>query len=154
MKKSFNKFIQTSTVILISSIVVYGIVYLQQVCCSPIVDACIPASNRISGGYTSSNSWTTFPLQNRNNRLQSFLCSKNVPADFGAENTCCETDRCDSYNQVTYFSLSFIQEFYPLQKSVSSFNTGNGAQTAFEPFSLSTSLKVVPIFILTQSIIC
>jgi hypothetical protein len=154
MKESFNKIIQISTAILISCFVVYGIVYAQQVSCSTIIDGCIPASSRISCGYTSSNSWATSPLYNRNAQLRSNLCSKNIPADFGSGNTCCETDRCDSYNQATYLSLSFIQDFYPLQKNVSSFDVGNSAQTAFEPYSLSTSLKVVPIYILTQSIIC
>ena len=154
MKKTFNKIIPISTAILIFCIVVYGIVYAQQVCCSTIVDACIPASNRISDGYTISNSWTTPPLHNRNTQLRTNHCFKNIPADFGSGNTCCETDRCDNYNQASHFSLSFIQDFYPFQKNVSSFNAGNGAQTAFEPYSLSTSLKAVPIYIWTQSIIC
>ncbi len=154
MKKLINKIIQTSTAIVISCIVVYGIVYAQQVCCSTMVNACIPASNRISGDYASGKSWTNSPSHHRNNQLQSNLYSKNVLADFGAGNTCCETDRCDSYNQATYFSLSFIQNFYPFQKNVSSFDAGNGAQTTFEPFSLPASLKAVPIYIMTQSIIC
>lgn len=154
MKESFNKIIQISTAILISCIVAHGIAYAQQVCCSTIVDACIPASNRILGGYTSSNSWTTPPLHNRNIQPRSNLCSKNIPADFGSGNTCCETDRCDSYNQATYLSLSFIQDFYPLQKNVSSFDAGNGAQATFQPNNLSTPHKAVPIYILTQSIIC
>jgi hypothetical protein len=154
MKESFNKIIQISTAILISCIVAHGIAYAQQVCCSTIVDACIPASNRISGGYTSSNSLTTPPLHNHNIQLRSNLCSKNIPADFGSGNTCCETDRCDSYNQATYLSLSFTQDFYPLQKNVSSFDAGNGAQATFQPNNLSTPHKAVPIYILTQSIIC
>ena len=154
MKESFNNLIQISIAILISCIVVYGIVYAQQVCCSTIVDACIPASNRISGSYASSNSWTAPPSHNRNTGLRSNLCFKNKPADFGSENTCCETDRCDKFNQAIHFSLSFNQDFHPLQKSVSSFDAGNGAQTAFEPYSLSTPLKAVPIYILTQTIIC
>ena len=154
MKELINKIIQTSTAIVISCIVVYGIAYAQQVCCSTIVDAYIPISNRISGGCTSGNSWTTPPLHHRNIQLQSNHCSKKVLADFGSGKTCCDTDRCDSYKQATYFSLSFIQDFYPLQKKVNSFDAGDGAQTAFEPYSLSTSLKAVPIYIITQSIIC
>jgi hypothetical protein len=154
MKEFINKIIQTSTAILISCIVVCGIVYAQQVCCNTIVNTCIPASNRISGGYTSGNSWTTPPSHHRNIQLQSNLCSKNMLTDFGAGNTCCETDRCDRYNQTTYFSLSILQDFYPLQKYVSPFDAVNGAQTAFEPYSLSASLKAVPIYIMTQSIIC
>jgi hypothetical protein len=154
MKEFVNKIIQTSTGIVISCIVVYGIVYAQQVCCSTMVNGCIPAFDRISGGYTSGKSWTNSQSYDRNYQLQSNLCSKNVLADFGSGNACCETDRCDSYNQATYFSLSFIQDFYPLQKNVSSFDAGNGAQTTFEPYSLPTSLKAVPIYIMTQSIIC
>ena len=153
MKELINKCIQTITAILISSIVVYG-VYAQKVCCKTIIDACIPASDRISSGYTTGSHWTTFQSQRRNIQLQSNLCSKNILADFGAGNTCCQTDRCDSNNQATYFSLSFVQDFYPLLKNASSFDTGDGAQTAFEPDSLSTSLKALPIYLITQSIIC
>jgi len=153
MKGLFNKIIQTSTATLISWIVVYGIVYAQQVCCNTIVDACIPTSNRISVSYTIGNFCRTSPSHHRNNQLQSNLFSKNFLTDFGEGNTCCETNRCDSYNQATYFSLSFIQDLSPLQKTLSSFNVISGAQTNFEPKSLSF-LKAVPIYILTQSIIC
>jgi len=154
MKELINKIIQVSTAILISCVVVYGIVYAQLVCCTNMVNTCIPASNRILDGYTSDKSWTNFQSYDRNNQLRSNLCSKNVLADFGPGNTCCETDRCDSFNQATYFSLSFIQDFFPLLKDASSFDTSNGTQTTFEPFSLSTSLKAEPIYIMTQSIIC
>lgn len=143
MKELFNKFILTSTAILISCTVVYGIVYAQQVCCTSMVNTCIPASNRILSGYTSGKSWTTSPSYHR-----------NILAGFGAENTCCQTDRCDSYKQATYFSLSFIQDLFPLQKNVSFFDADIGAQTTLEPYSQPTSLKAVPIYITTQSIIC
>jgi hypothetical protein len=154
MRKIFNKYILTTTTILISGVVAYGIVYAQQVCCNTIVNTCIQASDRIPGGYTSGSSWTTSRSQHRNIQLQSNLCSKNIPGDFGAENTCCQTDRCDSNNQATYFSLSFVQGFYPLQKNASFFDPGYGAQTAFDPDSLSTFLKTLPVYLITQSIIC
>jgi len=154
MKELFNNIIQTTTTILISCIVVYGIVYAQRVCCSTIVVACIPTSNIISVSYTIGNFCETFLSHHRNNQLQSNLFSKNFLSDFGEGNTCCETNRCDSYNQAGYFSLSSIQNLYPFQKTLSSFNVISGAQTNFEPKSLSTSLKGVPIYILTQSIIC
>jgi len=112
MKKLFEKIIQCSTVILISWTVVYGIVYAQQACSSTIVDACIPTLSRISDSYAADSFCRTSPSHHRNNKLQSNLCSKNIPADFGEGNTCCETNRCDSNN------------------------------------------KAVPIYILTQSIIC
>ena len=154
MKILFNRIIQTSTAILISCIVVYGIVYAQQVCCSTTVDVCIQASNRISASYTIGNSYETSPSHYRSNQLQSNFCSKNFLPDFGEGNTCCETNRCNSYNHATYFSLSSIQNLYPLQKTLSSFNAISGTQTNFEPKSLSASRKAVPIYILTQSIIC
>jgi len=122
MKELFNNIIQTTTAILISCIVVYGIVYAQQICCSTIVDACIPTSNRISVSYTIGNSCETSPSHHRNNQLQSNLCSKNILSEFGEGNICCATNRCDSYNQAAYFSLSSIQNLYPLQKTLSSFN--------------------------------
>ena len=154
MKKLFYKFILTITAIVISCIVVYGIVSAQQVCCITMVNTCIPASNRILGGYTSNKSWTNSQSYDRNNQLRSNLCSKNVLADFGSGDTCCEADRCDSYKQTMYFSFSFIKDFYPLQKNAISFDADNGAQTAFEPFNIATSLKAESIYIMTQSIIC
>jgi hypothetical protein len=153
MGKKFTKITQSSTVILIFWIVVYGIVYAQQACCSTIVDACIPAFSKISDSYTVGSFRRTSPSHHRNNKLQSNLCSKNIPADFGEGNICCETNRCDSDNKTT-FSLSFIQDLYPLQKSLSAFNVISAEQTNFEPKSLSLSRKAVPIYILTQSIIC
>jgi hypothetical protein len=154
MKESFNKIIQIGAAILISCIVVYGIVYAQQGCCNTIIDACIPASGRISASYNIDNFCKISPSHYNNSRLQSNSNSSNIPADFGSGNTCCETDRCDRYNQAILLSFSFIQDFYPLQKNVSSFDAGNGEQTAFEPYRQSTSLKTAPIYILTQSIIC
>jgi len=154
MKESFNKITQASTAILITCIVVYGIVYAQQVCWSATVNACILTSNRISVVYASGNSWTSSLSHQRSYQLRSNFCSKSFLADFGAGNTCCETDRCDSYNQATYFSLSVIQDLYQFQKNVSSYDADNSLQTTFEPYGLPTSLKAVPIYIMTQSIIC
>jgi hypothetical protein len=153
MKKLLKKIIQSSKVILISWIVVYGNVYAQQACCSTIVDACIPAFNRISDSYTIGNSCRTSPSHHRNRRLQPIHCSENFLAEFGAKNACCKTDRCDRYNQGTYFNPSFPQYAYLLQKDVSSFHVSDGEQRAFGTYGLSTSLKAVPIYILTQSII-
>jgi hypothetical protein len=154
MKELFTKIIQTIIAILIFCIVVYGIVYAQQVCCSTIVDACLPIFKMISVGYNSDYSCRISPSHNRNNQQQPILCSKNIIAVFGSGNTCCETDRCDGYNQATEFSLSFIQDFYALQKNIGSFEAGNGARATFGPYNLSTAHKAIPIYILTESIIC
>jgi hypothetical protein len=154
MKESLNKIIKISATILLSCIVVYGVVYAQRMCCNTIIDACIPASDRISVSYNTDNFCKISPSHYINNRLQSNSNSNNILTDFSSGNTCCDTDRCDSYYQATYLSLSFKQFFYPVQKNVSSFACGNGEQTAFEPYPQSTSLKTAPIYILTQSIIC
>jgi len=154
MKDMITKIIHTITTILISCIIVYGIVYAQQVCCSTIVDTCISTSNRISVGYNIDNSCRISPSHNRNNQQQPTLCSKNIIADFGSGNTCCETNRCDGYNQVTEFILSVIQDFFPLQKNVNSFDAGAGAQARFESYNLLTPHKTVLIYILKESIIC
>ena len=154
MKALFNKIIQTCTAVLISIIVVYGIVYAQQACCSTIVNACIPSSNGKSVNCGIDNSYRTSPSHALNNQLLSNLCSNNFLGDFGSGNACCETDCCDCYNQSTYFGLSFNQNFYPLQKKVSSYDSGDGTKTTFEPYSLQTSHKAVPIYIMTQYIIC
>ena len=154
MKVLVNKFIQIGTTIIILCIVVYGIVYAQQACCRTIVDACIPASNRIFGGYNNSKSWATSQSYESTNHLQLYICSKKNLTDYGPGNTCCETDPCDIYNQTAYFSLSFIQDLIMLQKSACSSDADDGTLTTFEPYSLPTSLDPVPIYILTQSIIC
>ena len=154
MKDLITKIIQTITATLISCIVVYGIVYAQQVCCSTIVDTCIPTSNRIAVSCNIDDSCRISPSHNLNNQPQSNLCSKKILTDFGSGNTCCETDRCDGYNQAAEFSLSFIQDFYPLQKNVSSFDAGNGAKATFQPYNISTLHKAVPIYILIETIIC
>ena len=152
MKQLLKKTTQSSTVILISSILVYGSVHAQQVCCSTIVDACIPTFNRISN-YTNNNSYGTSPSHHRNRRLQPIHYSDNFSADCDSKNACCKTDRYNRYNQSTYFNPSFPKYSYPLQKNVSSFHAGDGQQRAFETYTLSTPLKAVPIYILTQSII-
>ena len=152
MIKLLKKTTQSSTLVLISWILVYGSVYAQQACCSTIVDACIPTFNRISN-YTNNNSCRTSPSHHRNRRLQPIHHSQNFPADCDAKNACCKTDRCDRYNQGTYFNPSFPQDAYPLQKNLSSFHVSDGKQRAFETYSLSTSFKAVPIYILTQSFI-
>jgi len=152
MKKLLKITTQSSTLILISWIVVYGSVYAQQACCNTIVDACIPTFNRISN-YTNNNSFRTSPSHHRNRRLQPIHYSQNFLADCDSKNAYCKTERYNRYNQSTYFNPSFPKYAYPLQKNVSSFHAGDGKQRAFETYSLSTSLKAVPIYILTQSII-
>ena len=151
MKKIIKKTTQSSTLILISWIVVYGIVYAQQACCSTIVDACIPTFNRIS--YTNNNSCRTSPSHHRNLRLQSIHCSQIFSTDCDSKNACCKTDRYNRYNQSTYFNPSFPKYANPLQKNVSSFDISDGKQRSFGTYTLSTPLKAVPIYILTQSII-
>jgi hypothetical protein len=154
MKEYINKIIQTSTAIIIACILVYGVVYVQQVRCGTIVDTCISTSKEISVSYNIGNSCRLSASHILNNKLQLNLCSKNFLTDFGSGNSCCETGRCDGYNQVTEFSLSLIQGFFPLQKNVNSFDAGNGAQDRFKPYNLSTPRKAVPIYILIESIIC
>ena len=154
MKKILIKIIQSSTVSLIFWIVVYGIVYAQQACCSNIADARIQFFSIISNSYTIHSHSKTSPPHHRNHRLQPIHCSENFLADCDSKNACCKTDRCDRYNQGTYFNPSFPQyAAHPLQKNVSSFHVSDGEQRAFGTYSLSTSLKAVPIYILTQSII-
>jgi len=151
MENLLKKIIQSSTVILISWILVYGIVYEQQACCSTIVDSCIPTLNRIS--YTNNNSCKTSPSYHRNRRLQPIHYSHNFPADCVSKNACCKIDRCNRYSQSTYFNTSFPKYAYLLQKNVNSFDVSDDEQRAFEIYTLSTPLKAIPIYILTQSII-
>ncbi len=151
MIKLLKKTTQSSTLVLISWILVYGSVYAQQACCSAMVDACIPTFNRISN-YINKNSCRTLPSHHRNRRLQPIHCFENFPVDYYVKTACCETNRFDRYNQGAYFNPSFPKYAYPPQKNLSSFDISNGEKRAFETYTLSTPLKVVPIYILTQSI--
>ena len=151
MKELIKKYIQTSSVILILCIAVYEIVCAQQVCCSTAVTNCIPASNRYSADHNTDNFCKTSP----SHHLNSQLIPNSWFNNFGAGDTCCETDHCDEYSQATYVIPSLIYDYYPLQKTVSAFDAGNNsAQTTCEPYYLPSSLNAVPIYILTQSIIC
>jgi hypothetical protein len=154
MKTSIKKFIQIISAIFLYIIVVYGIVYAQQVCCSKIADACIPTFNRVSASYIIGDCCKISLPRNRNNRLLSANYFENLHADFGSGTTCCETDRCDGYNQATVCSISFIQDFCPFQPILSSFNADSGGQSDYHPNKRSTFHNAVPICILTESIIC
>lgn len=150
----FNKSIQSIAAVFISCIIVYGIAYAQQVCCSTIANTCISTSTVIACEYTSDHSWTTFSSRNRNTQLQPKLCWNKFSADFGSGNTCCETDHCNEYYKVTYISLSFVQDFYPLNKSTNALDAGIDSQTTFELYRLPTSFNFLPIYIIKQSFIC
>jgi len=154
MKELIKKFIQITTAILLFTIVVYGIVYAQQVGCSKIAEACIPTFHRVSDSYIIDDCCKISHTRNRNNQLLSANSSENLLADFGSGNTCCETDRCDGYNQAAVFSISFIQDFYPFQTIVRSFDANSGVQSTFHPNKRSIFHNAVPIYILTESIIC
>ena len=154
MKNSIKKFIQIISVILLFIIVGYGFVYAQQVCCSKIADACIPTFNRVSASYSIDDCCKISHSRNRSNQLQSANYSENLLADFGSGNTCCETDSCDGYKQATVFSISFIQDFYPFQTILRSFDADSGVHSTFHPNKRSISHNAVPIYILTESIIC
>jgi hypothetical protein len=154
MKESKNKIIKTCSAILISCIAAYGIVYAQQVCCSSIIDACIPTFKRISANCNNNGSCRITPLHSLDNLLQSGLCSKNLLDNFDAATTCCKTDRCDGYNQATVLSLSTIRIVHLFQSNNFSLDAGNVAPVTFQPYNLSTPCNTVPIYILTESIIC
>ena len=153
MEKLLKKIIQGSIVVLMSWGVVSGIVYAQQEGCSSTVGTCIPTFNRISDSCATDSSCTASPPLRRNRRLQPIHCSENFLAGCDAKKTCCKTDRCDRDYQCRYFNPSFSQYTHPLQKNVGFFHANDGEQSALETYILSTSLKAVPIYILTQSIL-
>lgn len=154
MKGSINRVIQIGTMIVISCVVVYGFVYAQQICCSTITEVCIVASNRISVSCNINNSWRTSPSHYLNNQLLLGAVSNDFLSDCDAGNTCCQTDRCDNANQVIYCSLPSIQDCCPIQKDAIVSDSGSTPPATGKPYSLLTSLRAVPIYILTQSIIC
>lgn len=153
MKKMLKNIIKGSTVILMSWIVVYGIVYAQQEGCSATIDACIPTFSRISDSCIIDNTCRTLPPLQCNRRLQPIHIYENFLANCDEKNTCCKTDRCERYYQCTYINPLFPQYLHPLQKNVGFFHVNDREQSTFEAYILSTSLKAVPIYILTQSIL-
>jgi|GEM_PF-2056846 len=153
MKHSFNKIKKAGTSVILSCIIIYGVVYTQQVCCSTVADAIIPTSNRISAGYSIDNTFGTSSLHNRDIPVLINPYIKNLLADFGTGNKCCETNRCDSNSHDTYVNLSLIQEIYSFPRHVSFFDSEKGVQDVFMPYIPSTSPNAVPIYIVTRSII-
>jgi len=119
-----------------------------------ILDTCIPDSKRMPDVYAIHNFCKTSSSHHHSNQLQTIHCAENLLAGFGAGNACCKSGLCDKYKQNTYFNLSSSQYTYPLEKNVSLFDVNGGAKSTFGPESRSTSLQAVPIYILTQSIIC
>ena len=89
-----------------------------------------------------------------NTPLKSTLYCKNPIADFGDDNTCCETDRCDINNQTVYLSLSPNQQLHLSQKSPNFSDLVHTALSKLELNSPPASRKTVPIYTLTQSIVC
>lgn len=154
MKKLLHKIIQIMAAILIFCIVGYSIVYAQQVCCNTVADAYIPAFKILSSTYNIDNPFIFSPPQNVDYNLKPNIYFKNNPADCGSGNSCCQTDHCDNYNQLTEFPLSFVHNFYLHKKNFSLWVTDNGAQNANQPYNFSTPHKAVPIYILKESIIC
>ena len=149
-----RKFIQFISAILLFIVVVYGIVYAQQASCRTIAEACIPAFSRDSGSDCIDGCCNVSPTNNRNNPLLSANYSGIPLSDVGSDNACCEPNRCDGYNQGTACSISFIQGFYPFQLTISSFDANISEQPTFHPKKRSGILNTVPIYILTESIIC
>jgi hypothetical protein len=153
MKDLIKKSIQIITAILLFIIVAYGIVYAQQVCCSKIAEACIPAFSQVSDSYFIDECCKISHTRNRNRQLLSSNYSENLLADFGSGSTCCETDRCDGFNQASVCNISFVQDFYPFQPILRSFDADSGGQSAFHPNKRSIFHNAVPIYILTESIL-
>jgi len=165
MRDLFTKFIQATTAMLISCIGVYGILSVQKVCCGTGVDDCLSVSSRITVSYAIASDDEISPSQYGSNQPHSDLnrCSSTngtfssramYMSGVGKNFTCCETKRCNRYFQAAHFSLISYQNHYPLQKVPSPFYVIRGVQTSVELNNLSTALKSVPIYILTESIIC
>jgi len=154
MKKLISRTIQISTGMVVSCIVAYAIVYAQQECCSTIADVCVTAFKRASVNHNVGDSRKTAPLcgLDENQRLSS-VCCNNFQADCGDANICCETNRCDSYQQAERFSLTYTQNPDPLNENVTSFDSGNRVQITNETYGPQTAPDALRIYILTQSII-
>jgi hypothetical protein len=154
MKRHFNTYTRVSAVVLILSIGLYGSVYVMQACCSTEVTACIPVFNGVSDNYYNLGAPAILSSHQSNIQLQSYLCSKNVLTRSRTESTCCETNPCESYLRVTEFSLSYIKDFISAQGIAISYEDGNDRQTPVESYNGLTFLKAVPIYFLTQSLLC
>ena len=82
------------------------------------------------------------------------FCSSTCIIDLSSESTCCKTERCDGDIQTTDISISVMQDLYSLNKTTASLDAGNKVENTSEPYTIPTSLKILPIYIMTQSIIC
>ena len=154
MKELVRKIIKNNIALALSLIALYGIGYAQQTYRSTILDDCFSRSNIISIGYNFENTSKANPDILSNSQQRSNLCSNNCIADFSTENACCETERCDNYSQTTDLSLSIVQDSYLPKKNAASIDAGICTQNTSGTYGILKPLKVVPIYILTQSIIC
>lgn len=154
MKKSFNNIIQTGSALLISWIVVYGIVNVQLENCSAIASVCNPAFNWTRLGQTGESSQPDSPSCKPRGKLRPLVCQKNLPTDLNAKNAGCEFDHCARQSRITKIRLIPGQGLYSLHKYINSFDAATRDKTDLKQYNLSIALKSVPIYILTQSIIC
>jgi hypothetical protein len=154
MKELLNKIKRHGAAVVLSLVVVYGSVYVQQACCNTGTISCTPKSDIKSGAYTIGVSLADTTPHPRGNQTQLNLCVRDFLADMDAGVACCDTDRCGVDIPTLYFGTTFVQGNSPIQKILSLDDLIDGAQNSLEPANPSITRKSVPIHILTQSIIC
>ena len=150
----FKQFIQTWAIILVAGIVAYASPAARRSCCHTFSGTCMPAVAGTQGSHATGGIRETSPACRHGCKLNLVPACEtfSVPAD--AENTCCRTEQCDSSNQAVYFSFSFSQHFDLIRQETGDTPSAEQSPKAFATDSLSTSPKVVAIYLLTQSIIC
>lgn len=152
MIELINKILRAGKQVVILVIVMYGSIYASSVCCNAVTNTCSPTSVWETAGHTNSNICPS--SHHRNRQLRSNHLALRSLADFGSDNSCCASDSCDRHRNTTYFKRPNFQHYYPLKKNLIATNSDNLTKPIFKHYRPPTSLKVFPIYIMTQAFIC
>ena len=152
MNELIQKILRVSKQVVILAIVMFGSIYAPSVCCNPVAGTSTPTSNWETVGHASSKFCPS--SHHRNSQLRSNHFSERSPAGSGSDNSCCASDSCDRHRNTTVFKRPNFQHNYPLKKNLIATNSNNRTKPIFKHHRPPTSLKVFPIYIMTQAIIC
>ena len=154
MKETYKKPAQLTLALLISWIVTYGMVFAQPLCCGTVTDSCIPAFNSTQFDADHSIKCRASLSHRCNPPVPAIVSSEILLADFDTDSNCCEKKPCDGFNQTKCFNSSSQQSPNLPVKKFGLVDAIDGFQNTLTQKSLSIPLRLIPIYILTKTIIC
>ena len=154
MKEMYKKPAQLTLALIISWIVTFGIVFAQPLCCGTIIDRCLPAFKRTHIDDAHSIKCRASLSQRRNSQLYAIGSPVILQADYDDDVTCCEKQPCDGFNQTKCLNSSSQQSPNLPVKKFGLVDAIDGFQNTLTQKSLSIPLRLIPIYILTKTIIC